>query len=75
MVISYIINYIFMEKLMEQITVSEVLSKFNNSQTELANAIGVSRQAVNKWLSNNSIPLLRQYQLKDIIANQENASE
>ena len=60
---------------MEQITVSEVLSKFNNSQTELANAIGVSRQAVNKWLSNNSIPLLRQYQLKDIIANQENASE
>jgi DNA-binding XRE family transcriptional regulator len=60
---------------MEQITVSEVLSKFNNSQTELANAIGVSRQAVNKWLSNNSIPLLRQYQLKDIIANQENTSE
>ena len=60
---------------MEQIKLSEVMPHFNNSQTELAKALGLSRQAVNVWFKEDKIPLLRAYQIREMIANKDNASE
>jgi DNA-binding XRE family transcriptional regulator len=44
---------------------------FDNSQSKLATTLGVSRQAVNVWFKNDKIPLLRAYQIKDIIQDME----
>lgn len=60
---------------MEQIKLSEVMPHFNNSQSELAKALGLSRQAVNVWFKEDKIPLLRAYQIREMIANKDNASE
>jgi DNA-binding XRE family transcriptional regulator len=59
---------------MEQIKLSDVMPHFNNSQSELAKALGLSRQAVNVWFKEDKIPLLRAYQIKDIISEKENIS-
>ena len=60
---------------MEQIKLSDVMPHFNNSQTELAKALGLSRQAVNVWFKEDKIPLLRAYQIREMIANKDNSSE
>ena len=60
---------------MEQIKLSDVMPHFNNSQSELAKALGLSRQAVNVWFKEDKIPLLRAYQIREMIANKDNASE
>lgn len=59
---------------MEQIKLSDVMPHFNNSQSELAKALGLSRQAVNVWFKEDKIPPLRAYQIKDIINDKENIS-
>lgn len=59
---------------MEQVKLSDVMPHFNNSQSELAKALGLSRQAVNVWFKEDKIPLLRAYQIKDIISEKENIS-
>ena len=64
-----------MEKLMEQIKLSDVMPHFNNSQSELAKALGLSRQAVNVWFKEDKIPLLRAYQIKDIINSKEDTND
>ena len=46
------------------------LIKKYGSQNAAAKALGISRQAINKWFRDNKIPMLRQYQL--IVLLQEN---
>lgn len=53
-------------------TLSEALSYFNNSRRELAEALGISTQAVQYWVDEEQIPKLREYQIKEIIANRGN---
>jgi len=62
---------------MQDLTMTGVLPYFDNSQSKLATTLGVSRQAVNTWLKNDKIPLLRMYQINEIIADikKENMSE
>lgn len=50
-------------------TLTEALSHFNNSRRELAEALGISTQAVQYWAEEDQIPELREYQIKEIIAN------
>ena len=50
-------------------TLTEALSHFNNSRRELAEALGISTQAVQYWVEDDQIPELREYQIKEIIAN------
>jgi DNA-binding transcriptional regulator YiaG len=52
-------------------TLDEALSYFNNSRRELAEALGVSTQAVQYWADEEQIPELRAYQIKEIIANRK----
>jgi transcriptional regulator with XRE-family HTH domain len=47
-------------------TLSEILSKHNNSQSALARSLNVTRQAVNTWVKNGELPLIRQI---EILAN------
>lgn len=54
---------------MSNLNLMEVMKHFSNSQSELARQLNVSRQAVSKWFEKNKIPLLRQYQIKDILNN------
>ena len=49
-------------------TLEEALSHFNNSRRELAEALGVSTQAVQYWADEEQIPELRAYQIKEIIS-------
>lgn len=62
---------------MQDLTMTGVLPYFDNSQSKLATQLGVSRQAVNTWLKNDKIPLLRMYQIHEIIADiqKDNMSE
>jgi DNA-binding transcriptional regulator YiaG len=50
-------------------TLEQALSHFNNSRRELAEALGVSTQAVQYWADDGEIPQLRVYQINEIIAN------
>ena len=61
---------------MQDLTMTGVLPYFDNSQSRLATELGVSRQAVNTWLKNDKIPLLRMYQINEIISeiSKENVS-
>jgi DNA-binding transcriptional regulator YiaG len=52
-------------------TLKEALSHFNNSRRELAEALGVSTQAVQYWADEEQIPELRAYQIKEIISNRK----
>ena len=49
-------------------TLEEALLHFNNSRRELAEALGVSTQAVQYWSDDGEIPQLRVYQINEIIA-------
>jgi len=60
---------------MEQVKLSDVMLHFNNSQSELAKALGLSRQAVNVWFKEDKIPPLRAYQIKDIISSKEETND
>jgi hypothetical protein len=40
------------------------------SQVGLANALGVTRQAVQQWVAKGAIPELRQYKLREVLAQQ-----
>ena len=44
---------------MEKFIPTEVIKHFENSQSALAEAVGVSRQAVHQRFRQNEIPLLR----------------
>jgi len=53
-------------------TLEEALLHFNNSRRELAEALGVSTQAVQYWSDDGEIPQLRVYQINEIIAKRAN---
>jgi len=44
--------------------INEVLKKY--SRQEVADLLGVTRQAVYYWVKNNSMPKLRQYELLEL---------
>jgi predicted transcriptional regulator len=44
--------------------IDEVLKKY--SRQEVADLLGVTRQAVYYWVKNNSMPKLRQYELLEL---------
>jgi len=56
---------------MEKFIPTEVIKHFDNSQSSLAEAVGVTRQAVNQWFKQNEIPLLRIYQIKEILDSRD----
>lgn len=56
---------------MQDITLTSIMPYFDNSQSKLAHTLGVSRQAVNVWFKNDKIPMLRAYQIKDIISSMD----
>jgi len=60
---------------MEQITIAEAMKHFNNSQSELARALGITQQAVYLWVKEDKLPPLRAYQLKDIINSKEETND
>lgn len=53
---------------------TEAVSNFGN-QSSLARALGVTPQAVNKWIAQDRIPLGRQYQLQVLTGGQLAASK
>lgn len=52
---------------------SEILHYFNNSIRELANALGISREAVYQW--GDDVPPLRVYQIRDLISARQAAEK
>jgi DNA-binding transcriptional regulator YdaS (Cro superfamily) len=48
---------------------------FFNSQSDLARAVGVTSQAVNKWIAQGRIPLGRQFQIQVLTRGKLRASE
>jgi DNA invertase Pin-like site-specific DNA recombinase len=47
------------------------LLKIYGSQSEIARALGVTRQAVLRWFKTNKIPALRLYQIKYMLSIHE----
>lgn len=47
-------------------TVEQATSLLNCTRQELANSLGVSKVAVCQWAKRGSIPLAREYQVRDI---------
>lgn len=45
-------------------TKREALELFSNSPTKLANALGISRQAVHRWPDDGPIPELQELKLR-----------
>ena len=48
---------------------SDILPHFNNSIRELANALGITREAVYQW--GETVPQLRAYQIRELISARE----
>lgn len=51
---------------------SDVLPQFNNSVKDLADALGITREAIYQW--NGQVPRLREYEIKDILARRGKVS-
>lgn len=49
------------------------LLKIYGSQSEIARALGVTRQAVLRWFKTNKIPALRLYQIECVLKLREGA--
>ena len=52
------------ETKMEKITFEYLLENFRN-QSDIADKLQISRQAVSKWFINKQIPKLRQYEIQE----------
>lgn len=52
---------------MEKITFELLLDNFRN-QSDIAEKLSISRQAVSKWFINKQIPKLRQYEIQEYLA-------
>ena len=44
--------------------IQQVLDYFEQSQTKVANALGIAQSNVSRWVKSGHIPELRQYQLQ-----------
>lgn len=51
---------------MTNITLEFVRDNFKN-QSAVADGLKISKQAVSKWFSTGAIPLLRQYQIRELL--------
>jgi len=51
-------------------TKKEALAHFGGSMRKLAEALGLSTQAVHRW-PQEKVPELRQYQIRDILAKRD----
>jgi hypothetical protein len=49
------------------LTLKEVLPHFGNNQSELARALKLSRQGVNKWGKDDPIPEIYEWRLRYVI--------
>jgi hypothetical protein len=47
-------------------TFSEVYALFNNNTRSMCEAFGVTRQSIQEWKKKDKIPLLREFQLKEM---------
>lgn len=56
---------------MTPMTVEEAKSLLNCNQQGLADMLGVSKVAVSQWVKSGSIPLAREYQIRDLAAGRE----
>jgi|TARA_R110000803_G_scaffold87825_1_gene154738 biotin operon repressor len=54
------------ETKMEKITFELLLENFRN-QSDIAEKLSISRQAVSKWFINKQIPKLRQYEIQEYL--------
>lgn len=52
-------------------TYQEALNLFKDNKKDLRNSLGVTRQVMYHWKKSNKIPLLRQYQIKEILNERE----
>ena len=52
---------------MQLITLNEIKHNFKN-QSEIAEELHISRQAVCKWFLDQDIPKLRQYEIIDVLS-------
>jgi len=50
--------------IMEAMQINHVLEHFGNSQTKLAQALGIFQSNVARWVKNEQIPHLRQIQIQ-----------
>lgn len=53
---------------MKEITFEYLLENFRN-QSDIADKLKISRQAVSKWFINKHIPKLRQYEIQEYLAS------
>lgn len=53
-------------------TYEEAIELFKNNKKDLRSSLGVTRQVMYHWRRANQIPLLRQYQIKEILNEREN---
>lgn len=52
---------------MQPMTVEEACRLLDHNQTQLADALGVSKVAVFQWKKNGAMPLAREYQVRDLV--------
>jgi biotin operon repressor len=53
---------------MKEITFEYLLENFRN-QSDIADKLKISRQAVSKWFINKHIPKLRQYEIQEYLSS------
>ena len=53
---------------MQPMTVEEACRLLDHNQTQLAEALGVSKVAVFQWKKNGALPVAREYQVRDLAA-------
>lgn len=52
-------------------TVEQATALLNCTRQELADTLGVSKVAVSQWSKRGSVPLAREYQVRDLMAGRE----
>ena len=53
-------------------TFEQALELFKNNKKDLRSSLGVTRQVVHHWKTNNKIPMMREYQIKEVLREREN---
>jgi DNA-binding transcriptional regulator YdaS (Cro superfamily) len=52
-------------------TVEQAISLLNCTRQELADTLGVSKVSVSQWAKRGSVPLAREYQVRDLMAGRK----
>jgi len=48
------------------VTFTEAVQYFKN-RGDMAQSLGITRQAMTRWIHNDKVPKLREYQIKEIV--------